>query len=76
MKSFDKPRSKSIRVALNRVRRCPKEIQNAEDTGSDSEDADNVEEEGDESEVSSWSGRLWSLSVFHSEDAVPKEGRI
>jgi len=53
LKSIDKRRSKSIRVALNRIRRCPKEIQNAEDTRSDSEDADNVEEEGDEYEVSS-----------------------
>jgi len=35
------------KVALNRIRRCPKEMQNTEDTRSDSEDADNVEEEGD-----------------------------
>ena len=35
------------------------------------EDADNVEEEGDESHGS---GRLRLRSVFHSEDAGSKEG--
>jgi len=50
-------KSKSIQVTLNRIRRNPKQMQNAR---SDSEDADNFKEEGDESEVSSWSGRLRS----------------
>jgi len=60
LKSIDKLRSKSIQVALNRIRRCPEEMQNAEDTrsNSQSEDADNVEEEGDESRVSLCSGQV------------------
>ena len=45
LRSIDKPRSKPIWVAFNRIRWCPKEMQNSEDTRSDSEDADDFEEE-------------------------------
>jgi len=38
-------------VAFNRIRRCPKEMQNSEDTRSDPEDADYFEEENNKSEV-------------------------
>jgi len=38
-------------VAFNRIRRCPKEIQNSEDIRSDSEDEDDFEEKNNESEV-------------------------
>ena len=76
LKSIAKPRSKPIRVAFNRIRRCPKEMQNSEDIRSDTEDADDFEEENNESEVPSWSGRLRSRPVLHSEDAGPKEGEM
>jgi len=38
-------------MAFSWIRRCPKEMQNFEDTRSDLEDADDFKEESDESEV-------------------------
>jgi len=51
-------------------------MQNSEDIRSDTEDADDFEEENNESEVPSWSGRLRSRPVLHSKDAGPKEGEM
>ena len=50
-------------------------MQNSEDIRSDTEVADNFEEENNESEVPSWNGRLRSRPVLHSEDAVLKRGK-
>ena len=74
---LDKSKSKLIRVALNRMRKCPKEIcfseaRNSETVESSKEGLEAVE--AGECESSPWSGRLRSRCC--SKDAEPKEGEM
>ena len=91
LKNISKPGSKPIRVALNRVRRCPKEMK---DTTEESGNIDIPEEQGMEDEAphtdsgqkpgvtqlndqaSPWEGRLRTGRIPHSEDTEPKEGEM
>ena len=76
--NINRPGSKHIRVALNRVRRYPEEINDitkeTRDNGFSEEDGD--EESGSQVDVlSPWEDRLRNKRT-HSEDAEPKEGKI
>ena len=83
LQNINKPGSKHIRVALNRVQRCPKEIKDlAEETENtdvaeerftggveESESGTNEQPAVDDDDISPWKGRLRSTQISHSEDA-------
>ena len=79
MKSIDKSKSKVITVAMNRMRKCLKEIRfsearNLETVESSQEGLEIFEIEDEECESSPWSGQLRSQCC--SKNAEPKEGEM
>ena len=85
LQNINKPGSKHIRVALNRVRRCPKEIKDLDEetentdvteeqfTGDNEESESGTNEQApvelQDGDISPWKGRLRSRQISHSEDA-------